>query len=92
MVTTNADYRKKLESERRSRGKRCHFCGCYVQYGEFAHKIHYSTKRKQKLKSMGRGKNSRVIDIIRNPDIYILSCHDCHKDYDHKNFFDVLYG
>jgi len=83
IMVTNEKYRVRLESERRSRGKRCHMCGIHVVRGEFAHKIHYETKEHQGLKGPGRGKNHRVIDILFHPDKYILLCHNCHIEYDH---------
>lgn len=91
MCTTNEEYKNMFESERRTRGKRCHMCGSYQRIGEFAHRVHFSEQPLQKQKGSGRGRNNRIIGIIRFPEKYILLCHDCHVEYDYKNNYDVMY-
>lgn len=43
---------------------------------EFAHKIPNG------LNGMGRGRNKRILDVLKHMDNYILLCKDCHILYD----------
>ena len=84
-MCSNHRYKQILESERQTRGKRCHICGIYQRRGEFAHK---NNTVEQTVTGKGRGRNKRIISIKNNPDAYILLCHDCHVEYDKKILCD----
>lgn len=73
----NVFIKKKILELREKHGNKCHFKGCEQQYElQFAH------IRPTNLNGMGRGRNERYYDIIRNPDAYILMCKDHHEMYD----------
>ncbi len=56
---------------------KCDCCGATERL-EFAHKDH----TKGSLHGMGRGQAKRYLDVKKNPELYLLKCHDCHRDYD----------
>lgn len=58
-------------------GGGCKVCGVRVGL-DFAHKHAYPTN----LKGPGRGRNMRVLDVLRYPFAYVLLCKAHHAAYD----------
>ncbi len=76
MATKQNDWAKKQRALLLSKwGHTCFRCGSKVRL-EFAH------KRPTELHGQGRGRKERVSDVRRNPDAYVLLCHDCHAWFD----------
>jgi hypothetical protein len=57
------------------RGGKCERCGS-EEILEWAH------IKDTGLSGRSRGSAKRYLDVQRNPDSYMLYCHDCHRDFD----------
>lgn len=69
--------RKRLELIDQFGGK-CQECGDSNDL-EFAH------VKPTDVVGLGRGRNRRVLDVLKNPTHYRLLCHPCHKSYDARD-------
>jgi hypothetical protein len=60
-------------------GSRCNNPKCMG-----THKLEFAHKKETKLSGRGGGRGSynRVIDVMMNPDCYILLCQKCHDLFD----------
>jgi hypothetical protein len=56
-------------------GAKCFFC-------ESTKKLQFAHVLPTKLSGCGRGSFERVIDVLLNPDAYILLCDKCHVKFD----------
>ena len=75
MRNTNEWYRNKRQSLIAAYGSCCQHCKGTERL-EFAH------AKETKLHGNGRGLNHRVLDVMGNPDCYVLLCHECHMKMD----------
>jgi len=82
---TTYNWSKRLQEEREKRGGKCQVDGCRVEDGlEFAH------IKPTGLSGEGRGQSRRAIDIIRNPECYLLMCRPHHKKFDSDYWIDKV--
>ncbi len=68
---TNEWYRQRLVELRREFGGKCYRCES-EDHLEFHHKD-------QKFLGPGRGRNARVLDILKHRDKFLLVCRKCHR-------------
>ena len=66
---TNQWYRNRISQETERRGGECEAEGCHNTL-----KLEYHHTKQTGLSGEGRGRNNRILDIIRNPDSYALLC------------------
>jgi hypothetical protein len=59
-------------------GNKCTWCGISYRYAQ----LELAHKSPTGLKGKGRGSRERLYDVIRNPNSYILLCHNCHAKLD----------
>jgi hypothetical protein len=67
--------KRKRQEKIAKRGSCCEFCG-NTENLQFAHIF------ETELNGRGRGQWKRTLDLLRNPDAYVLSCDTCHKKLD----------
>jgi len=79
MKRNNLWFKKKLTELRKERENKCEQCNMKKNRLEFAH------IKPTGLNGKGRGRNRRVLDIMKNKDCYKLLCRSCHRDFDFQN-------
>lgn len=82
----NEYYRKKREELVKKFGGCCRYCGrkewmVNIKTGnnillEFAHKVGH------RISGNNRGRNQRILEVLRHPEWFLLLCHSCHLKYD----------
>ena len=52
----------------------CQHCGSNRQ-------LEYAHRERTQLKGAGRGLTNRLLDVLKNPDSYLLLCRKCHRKF-----------
>ncbi len=71
MVTGNAWYFQKRQEVIARRGGKCRRCGG-------TNRLEFHHRNGTGLRGRGRGRNARILDLIRHPRAYELLCFECH--------------
>ena len=75
---SNHWYRNRRSALRAERGNACEKCKKKLEINEGQPNLQFAHLRPTGLNGEGRGSNHRILDILRNPDCYVLLCPDCH--------------